>query len=254
MPEIIPPTTTSTQVEKFPVSFCLITCDADAKHLNPMLSTLPRGSEVCILHNAQGEVESLSEVEVTQHGTITVMLRRWVYVGDFHFGQARNLCDEMATNDWCMWIDTDDRLNACQHEVIRQFAIKCPAGYGGAWAGVASYENSFDGISKGKVTGAYQLRFYRKSTGARWEGRVHEQIHPAIQHLGFNTSETSVMVLHMGYVGTPEQKVAKLERNLRLLTKQVVEGASTPHLQSFFEEALRDTAAQLQLVNNLRGN
>lgn len=252
MPEIVPPQ--PPQVERFPISFCVITCDADAGHLNAMLSTLPRGAEVCILHNKQGNEESLSEMEVTQHGTITVMLRRWTYVGDFHFAQARNLCDEMATNDWVMWVDTDDRLNACQHELMRSFATKCGPGYGGAWAGVASYENSFDGHTKGRVTGAYQLRFYRKSIGARWEGRVHEQIHPAIQQLGYATSETSVMVLHTGYVGTPEQKIAKLERNFKLLTKQVAEGASSPFLQEFFEGALKDTAAQLLTVQQLRGN
>jgi hypothetical protein len=239
-------------VETFPVSFCVITCDADAPHFNAMMATLPPNAEVCILHNQRGEAEDLSEMEVTQHGNRTVRLRRWTYVGDFHFAQARNLCDEMATNDWCMWVDTDDRLNACQHEVIRRFAIECPAGYGGAWGGVASYESSFDG-GRGKVTGAYQLRFYRKSVGAKWEGRVHEQIHPAIQAKGYQTADTSVMVLHMGYMGTPEQKVAKLRRNFDLLTKQVSEGASTPFLRSFFVDALQDTSAALVQLRNHKG-
>jgi len=111
-------------VETFPVSFMVITCDQDSALMQGLLDTLPRGSEVCILHNAKGTEESLSEMEVTQLGHITLRLRRWVYVGDFHFAQARNLCDEMSTQEWCMWLDTDDRLMHCQHSLLRKFATE----------------------------------------------------------------------------------------------------------------------------------
>lgn len=240
-------------VKVFPVSFMVITCDADAPHLNKMLATLPHGAEVCILHNKKGEVETLSEVEVISNGAHTIKLRRWVYVGDFHFAQARNLCDELASNDWCMWIDTDDRLAACQHELIESFATNCPAGYGGAWCGVASYEPSWDGMTKGRVTSAYQLRFYRKSVGATWEGRVHEQIHTSIQQNGYATSETSVIVIHTGYMGSVEDRRKKLTRNFDLLTKQVAEGATSPTLTQFYTDALLDTSTALYQLNQLQG-
>jgi len=243
MPRIEP--TQPVTVETFPVSFMLITHDMDAKLLQGFMDTMPKGAEVCILHNSKGEEESLSEVEVTQHGTLTIRLRRWVYVGDFHFAQARNLCDELATNEWCMWLDTDDRLMHCQHSLLRKFATECPAGYGGAWAGVCSYEPSFEPGGKGRITSAYQLRLYRKSVGARWEGRVHEQIHSSIQGKGYNTAETSVIINHVGYMGSNESRIAKLRRNFDLLTKQVAEGASSPFLQEFFEDALQDTGRAL---------
>jgi len=240
--------------QAFPVSFMVITCDDDKERLQGLINTIPQGAELCILYNQRGESESLSEVEVIDNGAHTVRLRRWTYVGDFHFAQARNLCDELATNEWLMWVDSDDRLSACQHELIRTFATQCPAGYGGAWAGVCSYETSWDGIARGKITSAYQLRFYRKSVGAKWEGRVHEQIHTAIQQRGFQTAETSVIVIHTGYMGSVDDRERKLQRNFDLLTKQVAEGTSSETLTQFYKEALMDTSTALYQLKSLRKN
>ena len=245
------------QAETFPVSFVVITHEADAPMMQGLLNTLPANAEVCILTNRQtkdGEEPTLSEVEVKQVGTLTLRLQHWVYAGSFHFAEARNLCDQLATNEWRMWIDTDDRLAHCQHELLRRFATTCPAGYGAAWCGVASYEPSWDGMAQGKITSAYQIRLYRGSIGARWEGRVHEQIYPHIQQLGFNASETSIIVIHTGYMGSVEQREAKLRRNFDLLTKQVVEGATTQHLTNFFESALQDTASALRELDIIKRN
>jgi hypothetical protein len=60
MPRIEPTPVETKAVDKFPCSFMLITHDMDAKLLQGFMDTMPKGAEVCILHNAKGEEESLS--------------------------------------------------------------------------------------------------------------------------------------------------------------------------------------------------
>lgn len=229
--------------ELFPVSFVVITRNEDLQHLARMMETLPQHCEVSILSNMQGQEESLSEMEVVQQGTRTIRNRKWIYTGDFHFGHARNLADEMATNDWRFWIDSDDRLAHCQHERIARVAKQAPPGIGGAFAGVVSYEPDYKGVTLNKmggVTSAYQLRMYRGSTGAKWIGRVHEQIFPNIQKGGWGSQPTSIIVIHEGYNASLEARLAKMERNVELLLMEVHENQDEG-LRSFYANNLRDS-------------
>lgn len=239
--------------ELFPVSFCIITNNEDADQLTALMNTLPSGSEVCILTNAPGKEESLSEVETLHIGSHTVRNRKWVYVGPFHFGQARNLAHEMATNDWMMWIDSDDRLAHCQHEAIRKLATQTKPGTGGAWAGVTSYEPASTASPNdyGRQTAAYQLRFYRKSTGAVWEGRIHEQIHPSIQRNGWGTVATAVCVIHTGYNASLAKRITKMERNVDLLNVQLAECPKDYELRPFYEQALYHSLNQLYAMREV---
>lgn len=238
----------------FPVSFVVITRNEDLQHLSKMLETLPEHCEVCILSNMAGEQESIGDVEVLQQGTRTIRNRKWIYSGAFHFGDARNLADEMATNDWRFWIDSDDRLVHCQHEAIRRIAENAPPGFGGAFAGVASYEPDYANKTHkglGTITSDYQLRMYRGACSAKWSGRVHEQIYPNLQALGWGCLPTSIIVIHEGYNASLEKRLEKMERNVELLLMEVNENQDEG-LRSFYANSLRDsmlamTEMQLQL-------
>lgn len=237
----------------FPVTFCVITNNEDADLLTGLLNTLPSGSEVCILTNMPGKEESLSETETMTIGSHTVHNRKWIYTGPFHFGKARNLSHEMATNDWIMWVDSDDRLAHCQHEVIRKLALTAKPGTGGAWAGVTSYEpaSTTNPNDYGRQTSAYQLRFYRRSTGAEWEGRIHEQIHPAIQRQGWGTVATAVCVIHTGYNASLKDRIRKMQRNVDLLNVQLAECPKDYELRPFYEQALYHSLNQLYAMREV---
>lgn len=231
------------EVKAFPVSFVVITRNEDLEHLARMIETLPQHCEICVLSNMQGDKDGVTEMEVVQQGTRTIRNRKWIYTGNFHFGHARNLADEMATNDWRFWIDSDDRLAHCQHQKIARVAETAPPGTGGAFAGVVSYEPDYKGETHnnmGGVTSAYQLRMYRGSCGAKWTGRVHEQIYPNLQRLGWGAMPTSVIVLHEGYNAPLAARLAKMERNVELLLLEVHENQDEG-LRSFYANALRDS-------------
>lgn len=228
--------------QTFPVSFVVITRNEDFNHLVAMMNTLPEHCEVCVLSNMLGSEESLSEIETVMMGTRTVHNRKWIYTDVFDFGKARNLADEMATNDWRFWIDSDDRLAHCQHESIRRVATTFPAGIAGAFCGVVSYEPDWKGdtpLQIGSVTSAYQLRMYRGSAGAKWSGRIHEQIFPDLQRLGWGARPTSIIVLHEGYNASLEKRLEKAERNVELLIREVNENTD-PEMRSFYASYLRD--------------
>jgi glycosyltransferase involved in cell wall biosynthesis len=244
--------------KRYPVSFVVITCNEDLQHLAAMVETLPEYCEVCILSNMQGTEESLSEVETLQQGTRTIHNRKWIYTGVFHFGQARNYADEMATNDWRFWIDSDDRLASCHHKTILRVAKQAPPGIGGAFAGVASYEPDYSNkthLGFGIISSDYQLRMYRGSCGAKWSGRIHEQIYPDLKRLGWGSLPTNVIVIHEGYNASLEKRLEKMERNVELLLIEVNENQDDG-LRSFYANSLRDsmnamTEMQSQLKQGL---
>ena len=232
-----------TNVTVYPVSFVVITRNEDLAHLSRMIETLPSNCEVCVLSNGQGETDSVSEIETIRDGTRTIRSMKWVYSGSFHFGHARNLADSMATNDWRFWIDSDDRLAHCQHGIIARVANEAPPGIGGAFAGVVSYEPDHAGKTHkniGGVTCDYQLRMYRGSCGGQWIGRVHEQIYPSLQGLGWGTVPTNVIVIHEGYNAPLAKRMEKMERNVELLLLEVSENQD-PAMRSFYANALRDS-------------
>ena len=251
--------TQTTESATFPVSFVVITRNEDLKHLQQMINTLPPDCEVCILSNMQGKEDSLSEIETINVGTRILINRKWIYTGDFDFAKARNLADEMASNDWRFWIDSDDRLAHCQHEQIRRVADTFPAGIAGAFAGVVSYEPDWRGETHahiGSVTSAYQLRMYRGSAGAKWRGRIHEQIYPELQRLGWGARPTAIIVIHEGYNAPLHKRLEKLERNVELLIQEVANNEDDA-MRSFYASYLRDAMrvmSEMQLKLKEREN
>jgi len=85
-------------------------------------------------------------------------------------------------------------------------------------------KNSPDGIL-GDVFN--QVRMFPRHPKIRFRYKVHEQVLPAIQELGFNTEYTDIMVVHTGYAG-PEVIREKQLRNLAILENEMKERPDNP--------------------------
>jgi tetratricopeptide (TPR) repeat protein len=72
-----------------------------------------------------------------------------------------------------------------------------------------------------------QIRMFPNHTKARFRYRVHEQVLPSLQELGFSPFFTDVMVMHTGY-STPEIVKQKQVRNLAIMEKEIVERPDNP--------------------------
>jgi GT2 family glycosyltransferase/predicted Zn-dependent protease len=128
------------------------------------------------------------------------------------FSAARNASLRHATGKWIMWLDADDRLDAENHQRLRQLL-------GSLGDELDAYAMKVRSALDGRRTAFRlldQVRLFRNLPEARWDYRVHEQILPAINRAGGGVRWADVIIDHIGYQEAAMRQ-RKLERNLHLL-------------------------------------
>lgn len=234
------------QEERPAISFIVITHEPDADNLARMIDSLPTGVEVCIVQTRKGDKDELTQHDDFEDGGRFFRFAEWTYVRLFNFARARNHSAALATNDWVFWIDSDDILPTFSHEAVLDIPT-LPPGVGGVECGCFGIQPAY---KAGEQTGYYHvphLRAYRKSTGAKWQGLVHEQILPQIEQARFTVVKSTIMVAHMGYVLDRQGMIAKVERNIELLSVQL---AHDTYCRDYYQTMLKN---QLFTLHDLRG-
>ncbi|MBL8025807.1 MAG: tetratricopeptide repeat protein, partial [Fibrobacteres bacterium] len=136
------------------------------------------------------------------------------------FSKARNISIDHATSDWIIWTDADDRINSENCDKIK----KIIQSYSPTSCFSFMIKNSQDGIL-GDVFN--QVRLFPRHKDIRFRYKVHEQVLPSIQSLGYDTLFTDIIVFHTGY-DSPETVRKKQERNLPILLKEIEERKDNP--------------------------
>jgi tetratricopeptide (TPR) repeat protein len=185
---------------------CLIVRDEEPR-LGACLDSL-RGvvEEVCVLDTG------------SRDGTVELALERGARVASApwqeDFAAARNASLAMATGDWILVLDADERLampSARARSALEAFAGRRPG-----CVGRVLLENLEDDEVIGRARVSRLLPNDRRH---RFHGRVHEQIlrdgaEPA-------RADVAVVVRHEGYQLTPRERARKLSRNARLLEREL---------------------------------
>jgi GT2 family glycosyltransferase/Flp pilus assembly protein TadD len=159
---------------------------------------------------------------------------------DEDFSSARNFSLSRATGDWILVIDADETVSSRDHETIRDFIKKSPAGTGGYYlttrnyvvetntAGWVSNDGSYRGEEAG--TGWYasrKVRLFRNDPRIRFTGDVHELVEAAMQNAGMKIAECGVPVHHTGKLDRASV-LEKGERYYLLGLKKIEESGGTP--------------------------
>lgn len=138
------------------------------------------------------------------------------------FAAARNAALDHTTSQWVFWMDADDWLD----ELNRQALAQLLAALGDenlAYQMLHASPAAADGGHP--ASAARQDRLFRNLPAIRWQGRVHEQIVPAVIQTGGGVRTTNITIYHTGYDSDPVRR-AKVARNLRLLK---LENAQRPN-------------------------
>ena len=143
------------------------------------------------------------------------------------FSAARNESLKHARGEWLFWMDSDDTITETNGCRLRDLA------YGQHASDVLGYvmqvhcpgpclNGEFD------CTVVDHVKLIRNLPALRFDGRIHEQVLPAIRGLDGNVGWTDIHVVHSGSDQSPAGKQRKQERDLRILHLEHAERPQHP--------------------------
>ena len=199
------------------LSLCMIVRDS-AKTLNACLESIrPWVDEMIVVDT--GSLDATPAI-AQKYGA---KVFRFPWCDDF--AAARNESLSHATGEWLFWMDSDDTIDETNGRKLRELVngfhrtevvgyvaqVHCPHEQGGE-----------------DFTAVDHVKLFRNLPTMRFEGRIHEQILPAINRLSGEVAWTDIFVVHSGSDHSEEGQAKKLERDLKLLKLEESEQPDHP--------------------------
>ena len=136
-----------------------------------------------------------------RHGAV---LGEEPWVGDFATPRNRSL--DLASGDWVLYIDADERVRPGDHAAVRRAL--------GAATDHVAFRIRF--VPRVGWTPYREYRLWRSHPDIRFEARIHEsivrQIHAVATQHGLAVSDTDMITIdHLGYEGDQRRKHARNE-------------------------------------------
>ncbi|MFN3166957.1 MAG: glycosyltransferase [Phycisphaeraceae bacterium] len=225
------------------VSLCMIARDNEDTIYDALASARPWVDEIVVIDT--GSTDRTPEI-ASEFGA---RLERFEWCDDF--ASARNKSLDYASAQWLFWMDTDDILPEGSGRQLREalqqgypddvmgliMQVHCPSnqdpGSQGRLSNVDA-EDYTDAAGKqasthdSAMTVVDHVKVFRNNPNLRFEGRIHEQILPAIRRAGGRVVWTDCHVIHAGADHSPEGTRRKLERDLRILRQDIQERPKHP--------------------------
>jgi tetratricopeptide (TPR) repeat protein len=154
------------------------------------------------------------------HGAI-LLRHRWAD----DFAEARNVALAHATGDWILHLDADEELEAASRPLIHGLLCESPAA--GLRLRVRSLLPPQD---PQQYEDDWIVRLFRRLPGLRYQGRLHEQIRPAIEQQGGRILDADLTILHHGYAQPTAQGTDRRHRNLAQLDRMLTAAPDDPYL------------------------
>jgi GT2 family glycosyltransferase/cytochrome c-type biogenesis protein CcmH/NrfG len=201
------------------VSLCMIVRD-NARTIGPCLESIRPWVDEMIVVDTGSKDET---PRIAQRMGARVFHFLWCD----DFSAARNESLRHARGQWIFWMDSDDTIDADCGRKMRELAydkvdsrtmgyimqVHCPG------PGESGHND---------LTVVDHVKLFRNLPQLRFDGRIHEQILPAIRALGGEVAWTPLFVVHSGYDHSPEGQERKKQRDLRILQLELSERPTHP--------------------------
>jgi tetratricopeptide (TPR) repeat protein len=195
------------------VSLCLVTRN-EARFLPRMLATTHEYvDEIIVVDNGSTDdtvrIAERFGARVHRHAEAT-------------FQEARNRSIELASGEWILVIDPDERIHVEDLHVLRLLA-RTPVNAYRVWV------NTYCGY--GEWAAIPWIRFFQKAAGIRFSGSMHPGPGRSIRNCGGDIRDSGLVVHHLELAG-PDVSLAKRRRNITNWERDTEAGLSSdPRVQ-----------------------
>lgn len=146
------------------------------------------------------------------------------FESQFDFSYLRNKCDEYATGDWILHMDSDERFASPFQELWDYLEAMESEGVKGAYLSVFGvYGEHSDATTRQRYINP-NMRLFRNYSGIYWEGICHETVDNIVHKDLF--ADTDIMIFHKGYSANNQVMKEKCERNAKLLIREYMRDKS----------------------------
>lgn len=202
------------------LSLCMIV--KDEEEMLPDFLSATRGlyDELCVVDTGSSD----DTVRLLRQTGAHLVERPW----DDDFAGARNASLALATGDWILFLDADERPNAELIAAVRAIVHDASVGAASLW-----FENLLPG---GQRNAMPLLRLFRTDPRIRFRHRIHEDITASVEEFLAREALRHVplegKVVHLGYLRERAEAKDKKTRDVTLL-RRCLEEAPDDHYSRF---------------------
>lgn len=163
-------------------------------------------------------------IKIAQNHGAKILNYKWTD----DFSKVRNQSLAAAKGEWILYLDADEELPESTQQMIKKMieAVEVE----GYFFQVVNYTGNKRDYSR---LVHQSCRLFRNRPDYQFKGKIHEQILPSI-YQRFSRAQvlkTDLEIKHYGYMSNNKRRKQKLERNIRILNKELIRLAENSFLE-----------------------
>lgn len=199
-----------------PISVCIIAKNEEQRIERCLVSIKPYDFEIIVVDTGSTDRTK----EIARKYADQVLDFTWCD----DFSAARNFSLRAASHNWIFMLDCDEQIKSIDVEELTWFRKHLSGSVGSVSRENIVTENGVSSINNTD----YTERFFDKRL-YHYTGMIHEQLTP-IRGKEISAYLLKTTLLHTGYDMDEEERIAKYNRNLTLLQKQLLQEPNNPYL------------------------